>query len=158
MMSLGDSIAALSNVVLTASVIGGGLIAFSRWNVQFAIQPLEKPSHGESYDEDGPVVETINWLCRLNLVGGKVAHISRIKLERRNSWGFWRQEKDAALPYVRMPLSISEADAFQFVVSIVKETRGPFRLKVEEYATMRSVLVPFVEPERVDDSEDDFEE
>jgi hypothetical protein len=150
-MSLADWIGAVSNALLALSIVFGAGFALTRWNVVFVLRTPEHPSHGESGGEGMPTVRSTSWTCELQLADGKVAHISRVKLQRQNALGVWRNEKQATFPHDYMPVSLLPQTGMRLTVSIVKGTKGPFRIKIEEYATMRRSYIPFVELERRND-------
>lgn len=152
-MSLGDWISAASNTLLALSILVGAWLALSRWNVVFVLRTPEHPSHGESGGEGLPTVRSTSWNCELQLADGKVAHIARVKLQRRNRLGIWCNEKQSTFPHDYMPVSLLPHTGLRLTVSILKGNKGPFRLKIQEYASIRRSCVPFGEPERKNDFE-----
>lgn len=150
-MSFGDWVGAITNALLALSIIIGAGLTLTRWNVVFVPRTPEHPSHGESGGEGMPTVRSASWTCELQLADGKIAHIARVKLQRRNAFGIWRNEKQATFPHDHMPVSLLPQSGMRLTVSIVKGTKGPFRIKIEEYATTRRSYIPFVEPDRKND-------
>ncbi|MBC7768940.1 MAG: hypothetical protein H7124_09140 [Phycisphaerales bacterium] len=149
--SFGDWIEAISNALLALSIIVGAAFALTRWYVVFVLRTPEHPSLGEFGGEGLPTVRSTSWKCDLQLAEGKAAHIARVKLQRRNHLGLWRNEKQSTFAHDYMPVSLLPQGELALTVSIGKGTKGPFRIKIQEYATMRRSYIPFVEPERKND-------
>jgi hypothetical protein len=141
-----DGAAAASNIILVISIVWGGLLALRRWNVAFALRDMSAPMYGESSIGSGPPVKSKSWNCRLELADGHVAHVKNVRLQRR-VLGFWSHVKGATAPHVHMPTSMLKGDSFELFLGMVPDEHGPFRLKINEYASIRATYVPFIEPE-----------
>ncbi len=139
-----------SNAVLAASVIVGAGLALRRWNVAFALTEIDSPTYGEVVINGLAQPKTTSWRCRLTLVSGAVAHVHRVKLQRR-TMGFWTRVKQGALPHIHMPVSLSTGSGIDIYIVTDRDSRDTYRLKVDEYATLRSITLPFLEPQKQND-------
>lgn len=145
-----DWIAALANALLALSIAGGAVVALRRWNVAFAVILRAGPFNPETSIDGIKQPSVTTWQCSLELADGQVAHIARIKMQRRRL-GFWVRVQGAVLPQDHLPISLRRGGTLEFTVALPRGDAGPFRFKIDEYSTFRSARFPFVETERKND-------
>jgi len=140
----------VTNVVLAASVIVGAGLALRRWNVAFALTEIDSPTYGEVVINGVAQPKTTSWRSRLTLVSGAVAHVHRVKLQRR-MMGVWVRVKQGVLPHIHMPVSLSTGGGIDIYIVTARDSRDTYRLKIDEYATLRSITLPFLEAQKQND-------
>lgn len=145
-----DWVSAGANVVLALSVVLGAFLAVSRWPVAFTVSKTNGPLFGEAVIEGEPQPKSTTWVCEIVLARGDVAHISSIQLERR-ILGIWTRVDNGCMARERLPASLTNGERLSVHFSADRGDKSEFRIVIREYGTLRRLMVPFLEPQRVSD-------
>lgn len=139
-----DWISAGANVVLAVSVMIGAIVTLRRWPVVLHAKSYAGPYHTKSIIDGVEHPPAKGWLIELGLVSGDVAHVGSVTVERWRGWR-WRGEPGVVDFNRALPRSLEKGDKVALHITTPKSDKAPIRIRVREYRSLRSVMLPFVD-------------